>query len=288
MLHERARAKINLYLHVGGRRADGYHALQSLVCFTDAGDDLEFEHASDLRLELDGPFGSELDANDNNLVLRAAHALARTAGISSGAHIRLSKALPVASGIGGGSADAAATLRGLSRLWELSLEPIQLERIALELGSDVPVCLLSKPAQMSGRGEHVDKVEGLPQLPMLLVNPRIAVSTASVFRHLGRSEDDTPPDALTWPGSLTAQDLVEWLKGARNDMQDAACNIAPEIGEVLGLLEHTGALISRMCGSGATCYGIFGEVASCERAAQTIASAQPKWWVCPTRIAGRV
>jgi 4-diphosphocytidyl-2-C-methyl-D-erythritol kinase len=288
MLHERARAKINLYLHVGGRRADGYHALQSLVCFTDAGDGLEFERAPGLHLELDGPFCPELDNNNDNLVLRAARALAHTAGRSLGARIRLTKALPVASGIGGGSADAAAALRGLSRLWELALEPSQLERVALELGSDVPVCLLSQPAQMSGRGELVDKIEGLPQLPMLLVNPRIAVSTAAVFRHLGRSVDDPPPDAMAWPGSLTARELVVWLKGARNDMQDAACSIAPEIGEVLVLLERAGALITRMCGSGATCYGLFDDAASCELAARTIASAQPKWWVCPTRIAGYV
>ena len=286
MLHERARAKVNLYLHVGGRRADGYHALQSLVCFTEAGDDLDFECAPDLRLDLDGPFGAELDDNHDNLVLRAARALAHTAGKSLGARIRLSKVLPVASGIGGGSADAAAALRGLSRLWKLSLEPRQLERIALELGSDVPVCLLGRPAQMAGRGERVDKIDGLPCLPLLLVNPRIAVSTASVFRHLGRTVDDPPPDALTWPGPLTARELVEWLQDARNDMQDAACSIAPEIGDVLVLLERAGALVSRMCGSGATCYGLFDDITACELAARTIASAQPKWWVCPTRIAG--
>ncbi len=287
MLHERAQAKVNLYLHVGGRRADGYHALQSLVCFTDAGDELQFESASDLRLELEGPFGAVLGYTPDNLVLRAARALVQAAGRPLGARIRLIKVLPVASGIGGGSADAAAALRGLSRLWQLKLEPAQLEHIALELGSDVPVCLLSQPAEMSGRGEQVDKVEGLPQLPMLLVNPRVAVSTASVFRHLGRRADDPAPKAPAWPGLLTAGELVEWLKDTRNDMEDAARSIAPVIGKVLVQLERSGALITRMCGSGATCYGLFADAASCAGAAQAIASVQPGWWVYPTRIAGR-
>ncbi len=284
MLHERAHAKVNLYLHVGGRRADGYHALQSLVCFTDAGDELDFEPASEIRLELAGPFGAVLDDTEDNLVLRAARALAPAAGRSLGARIRLFKALPVASGIGGGSADAAAALRGLSRLWGLTLEPAQLDRVALELGSDVPVCLLSEPSQMSGRGEQVAKVEGLPELPMLLVNPRVAVSTAAVFRQLGRSMDEPPPDSPHWPGALAAGELVRWLKGTRNDLQDAACAIAPAIGEVLACLEDAGALLARMCGSGATCYGIFGDAAACARAAQKIASAQLGWWVCPTQV----
>ena len=282
MLHERARAKVNLYLHVGGRRADGYHALQSLVCFTDAGDDLDFEPASDIRLVIDGPFGAALDDNADNLVLRAARGLAYAAGQSLGARIRLSKILPVASGIGGGSADAAATLRGLSRLWGLTLEPAQLERIGLELGSDVPVCLLSKPSQMSGRGEQVDKVGGLPQLQILLVNPRVEVSTASVFRHLGRSSDAPPPDAPRWLGASRIEELVSWLKSTRNDMQDAACAIVPVIGDVVAQLESSGALLARMCGSGATCYGIFDDAAVCARAARAIASVQPGWWVCPT------
>lgn len=286
MLHELARAKINLYLHVGGRRADGYHALQSLVCFTEAGDHLSVESAPALSLELAGPFGASLTDDADNLVLRAAAALARAAGRPLGARMRLVKSLPVASGIGGGSADAAAALRALSRLWAFTPEPEQLKQIALDLGSDVPVCLVSRPAQMSGRGEQVDEINGLPALPLLLVNPLVAVSTASVFRLLGRNTEDPPPQAPRWRGASSSAELVTWLQTTRNDMQEAACVLAPEIGDVLGQLERAGAQLARMCGSGATCYGLFADDAACAAAAREIAVHRPGWWVCPTRIAG--
>lgn len=288
VLRVAAPAKINLFLHVGARRADGYHALQSLVCFSDAGDVLTFAEDSALSLSLDGPFAAALAPESDNLVLRAARLLAGRAGCAQGAAIALTKNLPVASGIGGGSADAAAALRGLVRLWDLTLSPASLREIALSLGSDVPVCLASMPALMEGRGEHVTPVGALPSAAMVLVNPGVAVSTAEVFRRLGRTASDeimsspSPPAA----GWSDLDDLLRYLSRTRNDMEAAALAIAPEIGSVLAALRAHGALLARMCGSGATCYGLFESDAAAAKAADTILSANPQWWAVATRIAG--
>jgi 4-diphosphocytidyl-2-C-methyl-D-erythritol kinase len=182
-----APAKINLCLHVGDKRADGFHELESLVAFVDAGDVLQFERADDLSLTIEGPFADGLSIGDDNLVLKAAQLLSARTKSNPGARIALQKNLPVASGIGGGSADAAATLRGLVDLWGLNLSASELHLIAAELGSDVPVCIESAPAWMEGRGERVTPISGLPDCWLLLINPGISVSTAEVFRKLGRS-----------------------------------------------------------------------------------------------------
>lgn len=282
---ERAPAKVNLFLHVGGKRADGYHALASLVCFADAGDTLTFAPSQALSLSLEGPFAAGLAAEDDNLILRAARALADAAGVEAQAEIVLTKALPVASGIGGGSADAAAALRGLVRLWRVTLDDARLHDIALSLGSDVPVCLRSVPAMMEGRGEHVRAVGALPPLPMLLVNPGVAVSTGEVFRRLGRTPSDPPPDVPDMPATPSAAALLQVLKRARNDMEAPARAIAPAIGDVLDGLRATGASLARMCGSGATCYGLFDSDAAAADAARHLAAEHPRWWVMPTRIA---
>jgi len=286
MLRVRAPAKINLFLHVGPRRADGYHALESLVCFSEAGDVLAFEQADGLTLSLEGPFAEGLAAEADNLVLRAARALRECAGGKRGAAITLTKNLPVASGIGGGSADAAAALRGLAKLWDVKIADAAIQDIALSLGSDVPVCVKSVPAMMAGRGEYVAPVGELPRSAILLVNPGVAVSTAEVFRRLGRTVQDVlvtvpplPPVAHGLPG------LLRYLAETRNDMEEAARAIAPAIGDVLDGLRENGAALARMCGSGATCYGLFASEAKAAHAAQALSAAHPAWWVKATRIA---
>ncbi len=199
---EAARAKINLFLHAGAKRADGFHELESLVAFADIGDALSFEAAEGLSLATDGPFASAIRNEADNLVLRAARALAAHAGIAPHAKITLTKNLPVASGIGGGSADAAAALRGLARLWKLELPLHDMAGIALPIGSDVPVCLASRPAWMTGRGEHLTPM-ALPHVAMVLVNPGVAISTAEVFANLhARSGTGTPkPGAHPFDGA---------------------------------------------------------------------------------------
>lgn len=286
MLRVPAPAKINLYLHVGPRRADGYHALQSLVCFSEAGDVLTFEQATTLGLSLSGPFAAGLDAEQDNLILRAARALLDQTGSSKSAAITLVKNLPVASGIGGGSADAAAALRGLAKLWNVTISNDALREIALSLGSDVPVCIDSAPAMMEGRGEHLTPAGALPRAAMLLVNPGVAVSTAEVFRRLGRTGHDVlPPVPPLPPAAHGLPGLLHYLAQTRNDMEGAARAIAPVIGDVLGALSESGAALARMCGSGATCYGLFASEALAARAAQAIAASNPGWWIKATRIA---
>jgi len=279
-MRERARAKINLFLHLGERRSDGYHELESLVAFAGIGDELSFAPSDALSLAMDGPFAPSLQNESGNLVLKAAQALAANAGISPNAKIALTKNLPVASGIGGGSADAAAALRGLCRLWKLSPLRDALDEIALSLGSDVPVCLQSKSAWMTGRGEHVAPIS-LPRISMVLVNPGVAVSTAGVFAKLqSRSGTGHPkPDDIA-----SATDLAAYLKTTANDLEAPACEIAPVIEEALTALLNTGALLARLSGSGATCFGLYERDADAERAANTIAKTRKGWWARSTFI----
>lgn len=274
-MRESAKAKVNLFLHVGARRADGFHELESLAAFAEAGDALEFETAETLSLALEGPFASSLRNEPDNLILRAAGALAARAGIEPRAKITLTKYLPVASGIGGGSADAAAALRGLCRLWNISPS---LNEIALSLGSDVPVCLESRSAWMAGRGEHVTPVS-LPRIPMVLVNPGVSVSTAEVF---SRAKARSGIGAAK-PGALHATaELVSYLRTTTNDLEAPAREIAPVIGDVLSALSDSGAILARMSGSGATCFGIYRSDADVEKAAGVIADAHERWWVVNT------
>jgi 4-diphosphocytidyl-2-C-methyl-D-erythritol kinase len=263
----KAAAKINLFLHVGERRDDGFHPLQSLAVFADAGDMLEFHPAEELSLSVRGPFAGSLPGeDDDNLILKAARALNATA------RIVLTKNLPVASGIGGGSADAAATLRALGQGGERHL--LELDA---SLGSDVPVCLLSKPAWMEGRGEILTPIAQVPRLPMLLVNPGVAVPTAAVFRAL-TSRRGT---AMAIPKTI---DLA-FLRAAGNDLEAPALAIQPVIADVLGEIDaQPGSLLVRMSGSGATCFGLFDKPERVNAAARKIALAHPNWWVCATRV----
>jgi len=275
-IKEAARAKINLFLHVGDKRADGFHPLQSLAVFTDLGDVLAMEAADALSLAIDGPFAKGLAGEGDNLVLRAARALG-----DGGARLTLTKNLPVASGIGGGSADAAAALRGLSRLWHATDK--DLHAVGAALGSDIPVCVDSVAAFMEGRGEILRPTLSMPQVPMLLVNPGVPVPTKDVFAALQTRSGVE----MTLPQGRfqDTADLLRFLDSTRNDLEAPAQALQPVIGEVLAAITALpGALLSRMSGSGATCFGIFADQDCCERAAQTLKTAVPGWWVAPTFV----
>ncbi len=271
-MEEAAPAKVNLYLHVTGRRADGYHLLDSLAVFGPAADLLRAAPAGELTLSLDGPFGEALSAEADNLVLRAARAL--PAGDTRGAALRLTTRLPVASGIGGGSADAAAALRLLNRLWDTGLDEAALAALAAPLGADVPVCVASRPAVMQGIGELIRPAPALPECGLLLVNPRLPLATPAVFR--ARQGGFSPPAALpaTW---ADADAMAADLRRLGNDLEPAALSLCPAIGEVLAALRaQRGCLLARMSGSGATCFGLFATPAEAEAAGRGM---PPGWWV---------
>ncbi len=277
-----APAKLNLYLHVTGRRADGYHELDSLVTFTVLADTLEIAPADSLALTVKGPFADALDAGDN-LATRAAAALAESLGRPAGVRMTLHKRIPVAAGLGGGSADAAAVLRGLARLWRLGAEHAgDLQEVALSLGADVPVCLDSRAACMAGIGERLSKPPCLPPCGVLLVNPGVPVPTGAVFGarrgpfSAANPIEEAPQDAPA---------LAAMLRTRRNDLEQPALAQAPEIGRVLArLAEAPGCLLARMSGSGGTCFGLFDDEAAATGAASAIARDRPSWWVEPTRL----
>jgi 4-diphosphocytidyl-2-C-methyl-D-erythritol kinase len=267
-----APAKINLYLHVTGRRDDGYHLLDSLVVFAGFGDTLTFEPASTLSFEVDGATAG-LPADGDNIVLKAARALATATGVTAGARIRLTKRLPVAAGVGGGSADAAATLTGLSRLWGIELPG--LNALALTLGADVPVCLRGVPTAMSGVGERLAAVPPLPAAWLVLVNPGVPLSTPAVFK--ARRGAFSAADPLA-QAPTTAAALAEALARRHNDLTVAAVSLAPVVAEVLAALAATpGCLLSRMSGSGATCFGLYGDETAARAAAAALRGSG--WWI---------
>lgn len=277
MLRETAYAKVNLALHVRRRRQDGYHEIESLFAFAEDGDALEAEDApnGELRLVVDGPFAEGLSAGPDNLVLRAAAALREAAGVAHGAVLRLTKNLPVASGIGGGSADAAAALRLLAGLWDV--DPAMLPALAEGLGSDVPACLVSRTLVARGRGEalEVKRLEELGAMPMLLVNPGVPVATGPVFAGWN----------LVDRGPLDADSLDAIIAAGRNDLQPPAVAVAPAIADVLAALEDTADLrLARMSGSGATCFALYDQARDRDAAAATVAAGNPHWWIMKTRI----
>ncbi|MEA3038801.1 MAG: 4-diphosphocytidyl-2-C-methyl-D-erythritol kinase [Sphingomonadales bacterium] len=263
-MREKARAKVNLALHVLGRRADGYHELDTLFAFTEAGDELEALPADALSLEIAGPFARGLEPGDN-LVLRAAEALRKRYAVAGGAALRLDKRLPVAAGLGGGSADAAAALRLLVRLWGLDSAEADLLDLAATLGADVPACLLSRTIRGQGKGDRLAPADlSLAGTPILLVNPGAALATADVFRRwTGPGSGSLPADALT----------------GGNDLEPAAIALAPAVGELLERLrECPGATLARMSGSGATCFALFESAAARDASGAAIAAERPGWW----------
>jgi 4-diphosphocytidyl-2-C-methyl-D-erythritol kinase len=280
-----ARAKINLFLHAGDRRDDGFHPLQSLAVFPEFGDRLIAEEADELSLVIEGPFAPSL-SDDDNLVLKAARALAERAGRPAQAKLTLTKNLPVASGIGGGSADAAAALRALASLWRLNLDEKTLCDIAAGLGSDIPVCIASRPAFMAGRGEILTPLASLPPLPLLLVNPGIAVPTKDVFAALvlRRGTEMKLPAS----GFSDLADLLRFLEATGNDLEAPALGLQPVIGEILFALKGLpGTLFTRMSGSGATCFALMPDDDGCVRAAAMLKEKHPGWWIAPTSVPER-
>jgi len=280
-----AAAKINLALHVTGRREDGYHLLDSAVMFAaDAGDLVTVAPADKLGLSITGPFSEGLETDGNNLVLKAVEALNKVcARRLRPCHITLEKHLPVASGIGGGSADAAAALNALMAFNAMEVPADQLAGIALELGADVPVCLASAACRMRGIGEEIEPWTSTPDLQAVLVNPRVAVSTAAIFKTLALLPGQP---AGTGMGEMPARsDCLDWLAGCRNDLQPAACDLQPVIGLVLEAIAATDACrLARMSGSGATCFGLFDDADAAGVAAERLRQAHPGWWVAATRL----
>ncbi len=279
-LVEFAPAKLNLFLHVGDKCADGFHALESLVVFADIGDQLRIEPADAFSVALDGPFGSALLDEKNNLIARAAHLLAQQAGQAPNYKITLTKNLPVSSGIGGGSADAAATLRALATLWKVERQ--MLYPLAEQLGSDVPACVTSQSLWMAGRGEILSDVATLPRAHLVLVNPGIAVPTGQIFSSL--HQRNGIGQALPPPQGATLKDLIAYLTTTQNDLESPARALQPAIGDVLQTIAQSGAAFTRMSGSGATCFGLFEDQISAETAARKMRSAQPDWWVREGRL----
>lgn len=275
-----APAKLNLYLHVTGRRPDGYHLLDSLVVFAELADGLEIAPSKRLSLKVEGPFAGQTGPERDNLVLRAAEALARVAGLTAEADIRLVKNIPAGAGLGGGSSDAAAALAGLKRFWRIASGAVDLTRIALDVGADVPVCLAGSPSFVGGIGERIDPAPAMPRAGLLLVNPNIELATPAVFA--ARSGAFSSAHRFTGAPRSTGH-LVELLAARRNDLTDAAIGLAPAVGDVLAALRALpGCRLARMTGSGATCFGLFDDVAAADDAARSM--ARTDWWIAATGL----
>ena len=286
-----ANAKINLNLSVLGKRADGYHALDSLVTFAVLGDELSVSSSDELTLSYEGAFASDLKASliheSDDLVLKAATALQQESGTSMGAALQLTKSVPLSAGLGGGSADAAACLRLLNSFWKLGWTIEALMTLGANIGSDIPVCLMNAPCRMTGRGEHVTKIASLPVLFCVLVNPNVHVSTAEIFRKLNTSQIDTDKSKSLnekLPDFTKYEVLYSYLRNAGNDLLSPAMEIAPSIGLILDTISKTGADISAMTGSGSTCFGLFKDEVSARHAKKQLKELFPEYWVEATAL----
>ena len=281
-LVEHAPAKINLSLHIVGRRADGFHDLESLVAFTASGDGLSLDLNAPLSLVVDGPTAGNAGALHDNLVLRAARALsAHVPQLKTGC-FHLTKRLPVAAGIGGGSSDAAAALRLLARANEIRLDDPRLFEAAAEIGSDVPVCMAAQARMMLGRGERLGPLLSLPRLFAVLVNPGVPLETKSVFARIGLKAGQASGFGAhpVLDADMSFEALIAAMKKARNDMEDAASVLAPVVGHCLAVLSAArGAKLARMSGSGATCFALFDDCRAAKMAACVIRRDHPEWWV---------
>ncbi|WP_187432159.1 4-diphosphocytidyl-2-C-methyl-D-erythritol kinase [Roseobacter fucihabitans] len=272
-----APAKINLTLHVTGQRADGYHLLDSLVVFADVGDHLAVHRQDGFSMRVEGREAAAVPADTDNLVLRVA-ALFKDL---QGARFHLLKELPVASGIGGGSADAAAAMRALAALSQAGNAPDMAD--VLRLGADIPMCVRSDAARVRGIGDRIEPLTDLPPLHAVLVNPRRAVSTPSVFKALRNRNQ--PPMPETLPHFADASDMAAWLGTQRNDLEAAATSVDPAIAQVKAALEACqGCMLARMSGSGATCFALFADHRTAKNAAARLCEAHPDWWIKPARL----
>ena len=286
LLTETARAKVNLTLRVLGRRADGYHDIESLVVFADCADTLTLTPGPELGLATGGPGAQDCGEMSDNLVVRAARLLGeRIPGLTLG-HFTLDKHLPVAAGIGGGSADAAAALRLLAQANNIAIDDQRIVDVACETGADIPVCLASRACTMTGVGENLSMLD-IPSMPCVMVNPRVGVATKDVFTALGLGKGELLAgvgDVMLSPGwPAEGASFDEWIEAVghgTNDLEQPALKVEPIIGDVLQALRETdGVRLARMSGSGATCFAIFASEADARAAAQLIARAYPAWWV---------
>lgn len=273
-IREFAAAKVNLFLHVLGRRADGYHDLDSLVVFASVRDDIELTAHHDYVITVEGPFADAVPHDESNLAMQAVRQLGETLGRPDGVHIRITKNLPVAAGLGGGSADAAAVLRGLGRLWDVG-PSMAFPSVAQTLGADVPVCLRSRAARISGIGETVEPIQIETPLALVLVNCGSALATPDVFAACSTYGAAAP--------DLTDADIAAWVRAGRNDLEGPAMSLAAGVGQSLDVLrDQTGCEVARLSGSGATCFGLFEDMTAARSAADAIAAARPDWWVVAT------
>lgn len=283
-----APAKLNLTLRVGPPQADGRHPLDSLVCFTqNLGDEISVEPASDLHLEISGPFAQGLSTGPDNLIWRAAQILADALSIPAKAHIRLVKNLPIASGIGGGSADAAAAMHGLNALWGLKLTQGELLALGGQLGADVPACLMGRPAHMTGTGETLAPIGPLASMGVVLVNPGVACPTGPVYRAFDASGAGPALDVQAVPDVSSRESLLAYLKAMSNDLEMAAISLVPEISEVLALLAASpNVRFVRMSGSGATCFALYDDEVAAQAGKKFIQMglANRSFWVEADRI----
>lgn len=277
----RAPAKVNLALHVTGRRADGYHLLESLVVFTEFCDLLEADAAEQDSLSITGPQAARVPISGENLVVKARDLMRERFGAAAGKPValHLHKQLPVAAGIGGGSANAAAALDLLCRFWEIDPDRQELNEIALALGADVPMCLAGQPLVARGIGEILEPVQALPRLAMLLVNPNLPLPTPQVFSALARRDSAPLPELVLRDGP---GDLAAWLEATRNDLERPARELLPQINTVLDAIDGHGASVARMSGSGATCFGLFDHIEAAREAGGAIAAVHPEWFVRAT------
>ncbi len=280
-ISEKAYAKINLALHVTGRRDDGYHLLDSLVVFADYGDELCLSPTTKTSLEISGPFGAGLKTENDNLILRAHHGLSEALKTQlPPTHFKLIKNLPVSSGIGGGSADAAAALRGLIKLWRLDVDESLIAKCAIKLGADVPVCLKSTTCQMQGIGNIISPINNFSPLYIVLVNSGVTISTPSIFSQLNLEVGQAAFSKLSPFEHLDSQtQWINWLKTSRNDLQTAAQKQSDQIARTLGAIQESDDLLfSRMSGSGATCFGLYARLDQAQRACAAIKRNHPQWW----------
>jgi 4-diphosphocytidyl-2-C-methyl-D-erythritol kinase len=286
VLRDWAKAKLNLTLRVLGRRPDGFHEIESLVSFTELGDELELEPSDVLGLSIDGPFASALSGP--NLIAAAAETLKEAVPPLKLGHFRLRKLLPVSAGLGGGSADAAASLRLVAQANPGMIGPRAFREIASRLGSDVPACLESRPALMTGRGEMVAHVKGMPACGAVLANPRRELATERVYAALQSpplATRQARPAPLDFEGSFEA--LIDYARERANDLEPAALGLEPAIEEVLDeLLRLGGARLVRLSGSGPTCFALFASEDEAMRAGAELERARPTWWVAATRVGG--
>lgn len=280
-----APAKINLALHVTGQRDDGHHLLESLVVFSESGDEIAIGAAADDQLQISGPFSGLIGNDPSNLVIRARDLLRRRFPEASArpVRIRLVKNLPVAAGIGGGSSDAAATLLALAEFWRVPVSREILAEIGLELGADVPMCLTGRPLVAAGIGERITALERFPPLNLLLVNPGISLSSGTVFAALAEKSNAAMPPL---PAQLAFASIAPWLASTRNDLEPPAIAMARGIGTVLEGLRDSGAAVARMSGSGATCYGLFASAEALRRAEDEIRHIHPDWFVMSATSGG--